>query len=120
MAKEKRVSILKAVRNPLGFFALALLVAEGAIGTIAALKLKDELLFYALVLMAVLFVLPTGLVAAIAFWRPTHLFEQVDELKDTINSEGFRDVIDDAIIELVKDECLREREEAANNGTQPF
>ena len=60
----------------------------------------------------------TGLVAAIAFWRPGHLYEQVDELKNTANSEGFRDIIDDAIIHLVKKECLRNRKEASNGGTQ--
>ena len=66
--------------------------------------------------MALLFVLPVGLVAVITFWRPAHLLRQVDELADTINSEGFRDIVDDAIMELVKDECLQQPG-VANNGT---
>ena len=89
---------------------------EGAIGTIAAIKFEGELLSYALVLMALLFVLPVGLVAVITFWRPAHLLRQIDELADTINSEGFRDIVDDAIMELVKDECLQQPG-VANNGT---
>ena len=58
-----------------------------------------------------------GLVAAIACWRPGHLYEQVDELKNTVNSEGFRDIIDDAIMHLVKEECLRNRKKVSNGGT---
>ena len=117
MASEGWASILKAVRNPLGFFALALLVVEAAIGAIVAYRLEDQDVFWALVLMAVLFVVITGLVAVIAFWRPRHLYEQVDELKNTANSEGFRDIIDDAIMHMVKEECLRNRREASSGGT---
>ena len=117
MANEGWASILKAVRNPLGFFALALLVVEAAIGAIATYRLEDQNVLWALVLMAVLFVVITGLVAVIAFWRPGHLYEQFDELKNTANSEGFRDIIDDAIMHLVKEDCLRNRKEAPNGGT---
>jgi len=67
VANEGWASILKAVRNPLGFFALALLVVEAAIGAIAAYRLEDQDVLWALVLMAVLFVVITGLVAVIAF-----------------------------------------------------
>lgn len=114
MATKSWASTLRAIRNPLGFFALGLLVIEGVIGTIAAFRLQDQYALYALGIMALLFVLVVGLVAAITFWHPTHLYEQVDELKKTINSEGFRDVLEDAIIDLVKDECLQQQETAGD------
>ncbi len=107
--------MLEVVRHPLAFFALALLVIEGAIGTIAAVKLGDETLLWALVVMAVLFLVLVLLVAVITFWRPSHLLKQVDELKSIINSEGFRDVIDDAIMESVKGECLQQKKEVSND-----
>ena len=115
MATKNWASVLKAVRNPLGFFALGSLVVEGAIGTVATVRLEDRDILHALGIMAGLFVLVVGLAAGITFWRPSHLFEQVDELKNTINSEGFRDVIEDATMGLVKDECLQ-KQEASNDG----
>lgn len=79
MATVNRASLLAVVRNPLTFFALALLVIEGAIGTIAAMKLANEALLWAFVVMALLFLVLVMLVAAITFWRPGHLMRQVDE-----------------------------------------
>ncbi len=118
MAKENWASLLAVVRNPLAFFALALLVIEGVIGTIAAMKLTDEALLWALVIMAVLFLVLVVLVAVITFWRPGHLLNQVDALTEFIGSDGFHDAVEDAIMELVKDECLQRRKEVSNDATR--
>ena len=118
MAKQNWAPVLAQVRNPLVFFALGLLVIESGIGVVAAFRLEDEHLLYAFGLMAALFVVVVALVAAITFWRPGHLFEQVAELKKTINSEGFQDIIEDAIIELVKEECLQPLQRASSDGKQ--
>ena len=118
MATKSWASTLKAMRNPLGFFALALLVIESVIGAIATLRLEDQYVLYALGIMALLFVLVVGLVASITFWRPTHLFEQVDELKNAMDSKGFSDMIEDAIMDLVKDECIQ-TPETSSDGKEP-
>ena len=111
MSSENRASLLAVVRNPLAFFALALLVIEGAIGTIAAMKLTDEALLWAFVVMALLFLVLVSMVAAITFWRPSHLLKQVDELSSIVDSGGFSDAVEDAIMNLVNDECLKRRKE---------
>ena len=118
MAKENWASLLTVVRNPLAFFALALLVIEGVIGTIAAVKLTDEALLWALAIMAVLFLVLVVLVAVITFWRPGHLLNQVDALTEFIGSDAFHDAVEDAIIDLVKDECLRRKQEVSNDATR--
>lgn len=73
MATKSWASTLQAIRNPLGFFALGLLVIESVIGVIATLRLDGQYVLYALGIMALLFVLVVGLVASITFWRPKHL-----------------------------------------------
>lgn len=107
---QSRTSLLKQVRNPLTFFALALLVIEGVIGTFAAIGLREDQRFYALCLMAALFVIVVGLVAWITFWRPQNLYDDVAELKEVVKGEGFRDVIEDVIIRRIKPECRIEQE----------
>ena len=119
VAKHDWAGVLKAVSNPLAFFALALLIVEAVIGTMAAVKLDSQDFLSALIVMATLFVVIVGLVAVITFWRPGHLYEQVHELTNTINSQGFRDIIEDAIMDLVKEDCLKQPKEAANDAERP-
>ncbi len=119
VTRENFARTIRAVRNPLAFFALALLVIEGVIGTMATLRLEGREFLWALMIMAVLFVVIVGLVAIITFWRPGHLYEQVHELTNTINSQGFRDVIEDAIMDLVKEDCLQKQKEAADDAERP-
>ena len=120
MAKLDWAGVLKAVNNPLAFFALALLIVEAVIGTMAVVELDGRDFLWALIVMAALFVVIVGLVAIITFWRPGHLYEQVHELTNTINSQGFRDIIEDAIMDLVKEDCLRQAKEAANDAERPI
>ena len=118
MAKDNWASTLTVVRNPLAFFALALLVIEGAIGTIAVVKLTDDSLLWALAIMAGLFLVLVVLVAVITFWRPSHLFNQLDALSGFVGSDGFHDAVEDAIMGLVKDECLRRKKEVSHDAVR--
>ena len=115
MVKENWAPLLTVVRNPLAFFALALLVIESVIGTIAAVKLTGDALLWAFVVMAVLFLVLVVLVAAITFWRPSHLLKQVDELSRIVDSGGFRDAVEDVIMDVVKRECLQRSKEVSND-----
>ena len=115
MAREDLAGVLKAVNNPLAFFALALLLVEAVIGTMAVVKLESQDFLWALIVMAILFVVIVALVAIITFWRPGHLYRQVHELTNTINSRGFRDIIEDAIMDMVKDDCIQQPKEASND-----
>lgn len=62
--------------------------------------------------MTVLLIFVVAVVATITIWRPTHLYEQVNELKNAINNEGLHDMIEDAVIDLVQKECLKQSKEA--------
>ncbi len=112
MTKERWSATLKAVKNPLTIFALALLVVEATMATLAGFKLQGQDLVWAITAMALLFVVVIVIVAVITFLRPTHLYEQrVSELTDAIHSDGYQDVIEDTIINFVKEECLRNPKE---------
>ena len=49
-------------------------------------------------------------------WRPANLYDTVTELRQSIDSRGFRDTLVDATIERVKPECLQAAEEVADSG----
>ena len=56
------------------------------------------------------------IVAVITAWRPRNLYDTVTELRQSIDSRGFRDTLVDATIERVKPECLRAAGEVAGSG----
>lgn len=116
MADSSRLSLLREIRNPLIFFALALVVTEGAIIGMARIGLPEEHRIYAVYAMVAVLMLVVGLVAIITLWRPSNLYNTVTELKESINSTGFRDAIEDVIMEQVKPECLATKEEIADSG----
>ena len=95
--------ILGQIRNPLVFFALALLVIEGIIGVVATkLEMPPQHQFYTVLLMAFLFLCVVGSVVLITIKWPAHLYEQmsekldaVQEIREFMDSEGFADVVRD-------------------------
>ena len=103
------------VRNPLIFFALALLVIEGIMGTVVAMsEMTGQYQFYSLCLMAFLFLVVVIAVAVITIKWPKHLYEEVVEefrsLSEFINSTGFKDAIEDVLVDRIKSECLSEQQ----------
>ena len=112
--KRTKGGILGQVRNPLIFFALALLVIEGIIGIVVARsEMTGEYEFYSVCLMAFLFLVVVIAVAVITIKWPRHLYEEVVEelqisrsLSEFINSTGFRDAIEDILADRIKPECL--------------
>ena len=81
MPKPKhRSGVLAEVRNPLIFFALALLVIEGIFGIVVATsRMTSDQQFYSLLVMAGLFVLVVIIVAVITIRWPGNLYEAVEE-----------------------------------------
>ena len=116
MPDRSRASLLKSVRNPLIFFALALVVAEGAILGVASVGLPEQHRVHAIWAMVAVLLVVVVIVAAITAWRPRNLYDTVTQFQQSINSRGFRDAIEDEIIERVKPECLRAAEEVADSG----
>lgn len=116
MPDRNRASLLKEVRNPLIFFALALLVAESCILGLAGLGLPEQHRVYAIWAMLIVFLVVVVVVAAITLWRPGNLYDTVTELRQNITSRGFRDAIEDVIIRRVKADCLQVDEEIASIG----
>ncbi len=109
--EQNRTGVLAQVRNPLIFFALALLIIEGTIGLVVSQsQLTANQQFYSILLMAFLFLVVISVVAVITIWRPRNLYEEVTTLKEFINSDGFQDAIEDVLAERIKPECLTNRE----------
>ena len=121
--KRNRAEILGQVRNPLIFFALALLVIEGVIGVVVATsKMTGEYQFYSVCLMTFLFLVVVIAVVTITIKWPRHLYEEVvDELqisrylREFINSTGFKDAIEDVLVDRIKPECLGEQQKREEN-----
>ena len=118
VAKSNRPSVLTAVRNPLIFFSLALLVIEGIIGLVVAKsQMTGGYQFASVCIMAMLFLFVVGIVAYITIRWPRHLYEQIAKeletsrrIEEFINSAAFRDAIEDVLMARVKPESLREQE----------
>lgn len=112
--KENKRGILSQIRNPLIFFALALLIIEGIIGlVIAKSKMTGEYQFYAVGLMAFLFLVVVIAVTVITIRWPRHLYEEVIHelevtryLQEFIDTRGLRDVMEDILVSRIKPECL--------------
>jgi prepilin-type processing-associated H-X9-DG protein len=71
------------VRNPLTFFALALLVVESTWGSVlVSAGLTPDQKLHVIDRMALLFALVIVVVAAITFFRPSHLFQATARARD--------------------------------------
>ena len=111
---SKRASVLGAVRNPLIFFSLALLVIEGIMGFVVAnSEMTGPYQFVSVCVMGFLFLVVVLTVALITIKWPEHLYEEIAkelettrQMKDFINTPGFRDAIEDVLLARVKPECL--------------
>jgi heme A synthase len=114
MSPKSKKFVLAEIRNPLVFFALALLVIEAIMGgVVAATKMTPALVFAAVCVMAVLFLVVVGAIAFITIKWPLHLYEEVQrdlksarQTKEFLDSAAFRDTVRDIVAEVVKPECL--------------
>lgn len=107
---QNRSEVLAQVKNPLIFFALALLVIEAVLGVVIVnSEMTPAHQFYAFLIMATLFAIVVGLVAVITIWRPSHLYHDVAELKEIIDSAAFSDTIEEAVRARVRADCLIDR-----------
>jgi len=106
---KDRQGILSQIRNPLIFFALALLVIEGIIGGVVAMsKMTAGYQFCAVCIMAFLFLVVVIAVILITIKWPGHLYEEIvreletaKNLRKFVNSQGFQDVIRDVVEEIL-------------------
>lgn len=122
--RRSRTAILGQIRNPLVFFALALLMIEGIIGAVVAKSgLTQGYLLASVALMAFLFLVVVGAVTWITIKWPQHLYEDVvkelqaaRELKEFVESAAFRDTIEEVVIGRIKPQCLAGNDDAM--GTQ--
>ena len=89
--------IVAAVKNPLGFFSLALLVTMTGltiVGTCSGMEAWQQ--FTCFCIMAVLLLTVVIIVARLVVRVPKHLYESVAEsekLVELFNSPGFADVV---------------------------
>lgn len=101
MPLNDRKGILSQIRNPLGFFALALLIIEGSLGAVT-IGMTSGHKFYTVLIMAFLFLCVVASVVFITIHKPKHLYEQIassleatKEIREFMNSKGFADVVHD-------------------------
>jgi hypothetical protein len=119
--EESRESILGTIKNPLVFFALALLIIEGIIGLVVTQsKMTGDQQFDCVILMAVLFLAVVGSVAWITIRWPTHLYESisqitrdVDALKSFVESSAFQD----AVVDIVEERLTPDRVTLPSSGS---
>lgn len=119
--KTDRKGVLGQIRNPLVFFALALLLIEAIIGAVvAASKMTGDQQFYSVIIMAFLFFSVLGAVAIITIKWPTHLYEEITLIKQKIdiqtettrnfeqliNSNVLRDIVE----EIVQNKIIQRKE----------
>ena len=105
MVRKDKRAIVDDVRNPLGFFVVALLVIEAAMCVgIAAARLTPELAFAALCLMAALFLVVVAAVTYITVKLPHHLYEQIsrrlqsaEETREFVNSPALREFVQSVV-----------------------
>ena len=126
--KTSKSSVLHEVRNPLVFFALALLVIEGIMGAVISFaKLTPGLTFAAFCIMAFLFLVVVGVVAFITIYWPHHLYEQVRrdlrsarETNEFVKSPAFREIVQGMVEDKIKGNdgpvggAIRPREDQTN------
>ena len=100
---EKRSTILQTINNPLGFFALALLIVEGFLG-IVLIFAKDphpeNLSFWGMCIGAGLFLLVVLIVAALTWWKPDALGLSGKDYSDLKKMEMDNKAIDSDLIPM--------------------
>lgn len=114
--RERRTGVLGQVRNPLIFFALALLVIEGIIGSVVAVsQMSGGYQFAAVCLMAALFLVVVVAVVVITIKWPQHLYEDVirdiesnKRAAESLETSAFRDSVGDIVESMVKPDCLKQ------------
>jgi len=108
--RSSRFKSLAMVRNPLVFFALALLIIEGIFGLVVTFsQMTGDQQFYSLLVMALLFLVVVGVVAFITVKTPQNLYEDVvdklevlEYIEEWVNGPGFAD----AVIEVVESKAV--------------
>ncbi|MEW6096975.1 MAG: hypothetical protein AB1567_10720 [bacterium] len=114
--KDKKAEVLGQIRNPLVFFALALLLIEGIIGLVVTkANMRELYTFYCICIMAVLFLVVVCVVTLITIKWPRHLYEDIvheiettHAIKEYIESLAFKDTIEDILYQRIKAECIKE------------
>lgn len=84
--------ILAEVKTPIGFLGLTVLVA----GALAGIGIVWNWPWVVASMIILLFGLVL-LVGFITFYRPTHWYQQLQDISDFINSTAFKDYIEDVL-----------------------
>ena len=93
---------IEAVKNPLGFYALAIIVIYASMTIVLwTSNITEQYLFWCFIIMAVIFLTVVISVTWITIRYPKHLYESVakdvEDLKGFIESEAFIDGVKDII-----------------------
>ena len=78
-ANKSRAEVLDTIKNPLIFYALALLIVEGSLSVVLfSGKLQGDQNFWAVIMMAALFVLVVLIVTFLTYYAPANLMARLE------------------------------------------
>ena len=78
-ANKSRAEVLDTIKNPLIFYALALLIVEGSLSVVLfSGKLQGDQNFWAVIMMASLFVLVVLIVTFLTYYAPANLMARLE------------------------------------------
>lgn len=105
---NQRLNLVSAVKAPLGFFVLSLLIVEAMLGVVLVTSnLAEAHVWIGFQVMIGVFILVIIIVALMAVFFPTNLVYGKEEHSAALDPSALRDSIDDAIASMVKPDCLQ-------------
>ncbi len=101
-----RTGIIRAIRTPLGFYVLSLLIVEATLGLVlTASKLNEAHVWIGFFVAVGLFLLVFLAVTGLVIWTPKNLlFGKEEHSKPELEKTALRDQIEDLIYANVKPE----------------
>jgi heme A synthase len=115
-SKGARAGIIQAIRTPLGFYVLSLLIVEATLGLVLTVsKLNEAHVWFGFYVAVGLFLLVFLAVTILVIWKPKNLLFGAEEHSNPeLEKTALRDQIEDLIYANVKPECLQKSEKRGN------
>jgi|SRR6266446_8948357 len=104
-----RSELIRAITTPLGFFVLALLIAEATLMLVLTCsKLESAYVWSGFLWMSGIFIGVVLIVAASTVWNPKNLlYGKEEHANPALDPSALRDAVAEIIAKNVKDEALK-------------
>src|SRR3954470_12215138 len=107
-----RVSVIRSITTPLGFFVLALLIVEGTLAIVLSKsRLPEQYVWPGFLWMVGIFIGVLLVVVGLTIFNPRNLLYGKEEyLTPPLDPSALNDAIEDLIVANVKPDCLKNTE----------